>query len=105
MSMTEALEIMSCRSRSSSPKVHAFALFDFFVLVSPGPRTSKSLERTGPIALVRGIVWLGAFTAFIAFHPGAELIECHGAEHRDPLAEHTERHLDGALAALATDQG
>jgi hypothetical protein len=37
MSMTEALEMMSCRSRSSSPEVHAFALFNFFVSASPGP--------------------------------------------------------------------
>jgi hypothetical protein len=34
MSMTEALEMISCRSRSSSPEVHAFA-FNFFVSVSP----------------------------------------------------------------------
>jgi hypothetical protein len=61
----------------------------------------------------------------IAFHPGAELVERHGAEHRDPLAEHPERHpqlslkneqkppsssemnelikISGALAALAPD--
>src|SRR5712664_2757427 len=43
--------------------------------------------------------------AFIATHPGAELVQRHGAEHRDPLAEHPERHPRGALAALATDPG
>jgi hypothetical protein len=36
MSMTEALEMMSSRSRSFSSEVHAFALFDFFVSVSLG---------------------------------------------------------------------
>jgi hypothetical protein len=36
MSMTEALEMMSSRSRSSSSEVQAFALFSFFALVSPG---------------------------------------------------------------------
>jgi hypothetical protein len=35
---------------------------------------------------------------------GAELVQRHGAEHRDPLAEHPERHPHGALAAaLASD--
>jgi len=56
------------------------------------------------------ILWVvGAFdgenTAFIAFHLGAELIERHRAEHRDPLAEHPERHPDRSLAALASDPG
>jgi hypothetical protein len=41
--------------------------------------------------------------ALIAFHPGAELVERHGAQHRDPLAEHPERHPHGALAAPAPD--
>ena len=54
------------------------------------------------------ILWVvgaldGENTAFIAFHLGAELIERHRAEHRDPLAEHPERHPHGALAALASD--
>ena len=48
---------------------------------------------------------LGPFTAFIATHPGAELVERHRAQHRDPLAEHPERHPDRSLAALAADPG
>ena len=40
---------------------------------------------------------------FIATHPGAELVERHGAEHRDALAQHSERHPHGTLAALAPD--
>src|SRR6266481_5564414 len=48
-------------------------------------------------------VSLRALAAFIAFHLRAELVERHGAEHRDPLAEHPERHPHGALAALAPD--
>ncbi len=36
MSKTEALEITSSRSRSSSSEVQAFALFSFFASVSPG---------------------------------------------------------------------
>jgi hypothetical protein len=44
-----------------------------------------------------------SFAAFIAFHPGAELIERHRAEH--PLAEHLERNSHGAFAALAANPG
>ena len=36
-------------------------------------------------------------------HPGAELVERHGAEHRDPITGHPERHPERSLAALATD--
>jgi hypothetical protein len=57
------------------------------------------------VALVCRIISLGPFTALIAFHPGAELVQRHGAEHRDPLAEHLERHPHGVLAALAADLG
>ena len=37
MSKTEAFEMISFRSRSSLSEVQAFALFSFFVSVSPGP--------------------------------------------------------------------
>ena len=60
-------------------------------------------NKPGRVALVCRIVSLRALAAFIATHPGAELVERHGAEHRDPLAEHPERHPHGALAALAPD--
>jgi hypothetical protein len=55
--------------------------------------------------LICGVVSLGALATFIAFHLRAELVERHGAEHRDPLAEHLERNPHGALAALAPDPG
>jgi hypothetical protein len=42
--------------------------------------------KLGRVALVRRIVSLWSLTAFIATHLGAELVERHGAEHRDPLA-------------------
>src|SRR6267142_330142 len=103
MSMTEALEMMSCRSRSSSPEVYAFALFNFFVSVSPGPGHLNPSNEPGRVALVCRIVSLRALTAFIATHPGAELIERHGAEHREPLVEHLERHPDRSLAAFAAN--
>ena len=54
---------------------------------------TKAMPGTGPL------------TAFIAFHLGAELVQRHSAEHRDPLAEHLERHPNRALLALATDPG
>jgi hypothetical protein len=101
MSMTEALEMISCRSRSSSLEVHA--LFNFFVSVSPGTRAFTGFEQTRACRSgLQGSI-APAFTAFIATHLGAELIERHGAEHRDPLTEHLERQPDGALAALAAD--
>jgi hypothetical protein len=103
MSMTEALEMMSSRSCSFSSAVHAFALFNFFVSVSPGPRHLKTSNEPGRVALVCRIVSLRALTAFVATHFSAELVECHGAEHRDSLAEHPERHPDRPLAALASD--
>jgi len=68
MSMTEALETMSCRSRSSSPEVHAFALFNFFVSVSPGPGHLNPSNEPGRVALVCRIVSLRALTAFVATH-------------------------------------
>ena len=38
--------------------------------------------------------------------PITKLVERHGAEHRDPLAEHLEGHPPhGALAAFASDPG
>ena len=52
-------------------------------------------NEPGRVALVCRIVSLRAFAALIAFHPGAELVERHGAEHPDPLAEHPERHPHG----------
>jgi hypothetical protein len=42
--------------------------------------------KLGRVALVRRIVSLRALAAFIVTHLGAELVERHGAEHRDPLA-------------------
>ena len=53
--------------------------------------------KLGRVALVRRIVSLRALAAFIVTHLGAELVERHGAEHRDPLAGATERHPHGAL--------
>jgi hypothetical protein len=41
----------------------------------------------------------------MATHLRAELVQRHGAEHREPFSEHLERHPHGALAALAPDQG
>jgi len=55
----------------------------------------SALNEPGRVALVCRIVSLRAFAALIAFHPGAELVERHGAEHPDPLAEHPERHPHG----------
>jgi hypothetical protein len=46
----------------------------------------KASNKSECNALVCRIISLGSFTAPITFHPGAELIERHGAEHRDPLA-------------------
>jgi hypothetical protein len=43
----EALEMTSSRSRSSSAEVHAFALFDFFVLVSPGSARFRAVDAAG----------------------------------------------------------
>ena len=75
----------------------------FFVSVSPGAGTSKSFERTR--ACRSGLQDSIAPDAcrIYAFHLSAELVERHGAEHRDPLAEHPERHPDRPLAALAPD--
>src|SRR5882762_11357353 len=67
------------------------------------PRHLKASNKPGRVTLVCRIVSLRPFTAFIATHLGAELIERHGVEHRDPLAEHPEWHPHGALAALAPD--
>src|SRR5882757_9025286 len=67
------------------------------------PRHLKASNKPGRVTLVCRIVSLRPFTAFIATHLGAELVERHGAEHRDPLAQHPERHPHGALAALAPD--
>jgi hypothetical protein len=83
MSMTEALEMTSCRSRSSSSEVHAFTL-NFFVSVSPGQGHLKASNEPGRVALVRGCTAPGACrTDRISF--GAELVERHGAGHRDPF--------------------
>jgi hypothetical protein len=69
----------------------------------PRPGHLKASNEPGRVALVCRIVSLRALAAFIATHLGAELVERHGAEHRDPLAEHLERRSHGALAALAPD--
>ncbi len=45
MSKTEALEITSSRSRSSSSEVQAFALFSFFASVSPGSCSGLSTPQ------------------------------------------------------------
>jgi hypothetical protein len=47
MSDGEALERTSCRSRSSWAEVHAFALFDFFVSVSPGSARFRAVDAAG----------------------------------------------------------
>src|SRR5258705_2765048 len=67
------------------------------------PRHLKASNKPGRVTLVCRIVSLRTLTAPIAFHLGAELVERHGAEHRDPLAQHPERHPHGALAAFAPD--
>ena len=67
-----------------------YLIFSFQFL--RGHDISKSSNEPGCIALVRRVVSLMPLAAPIAFHPGAELVERHGAEHRDPLAEHPERH-------------
>ena len=72
---------------------------------SGGTRASKASSKPRRIALLRRIVSLRALAAFIATHLGAELVQRHGAEHRDPLAQHPERHPHGALAAFAPDPG
>ena len=69
------------------------------------PGHLKASNKPGRVTLVCRIVSLRPFTAFIATHSGAKLVERHGAEHRDPLAEHPERHPDRSLAALAADPG
>jgi hypothetical protein len=105
MSMTEALEMTSCRSRSSSSEVHAFAL-NFFVSVSPGPGHLNPSNKPGRIALVYKIVSLRPLAAPIAFHLGAELVERHRAEHWYSLAENLESHPHGALQhSHPTSQG
>src|SRR6266478_538973 len=63
----------------------------------------KASNEPGRVALVCGVISLRPLAAFIATHLGAELVERHGAEHRDPLAKHPERHPYGVLAALAPD--
>ena len=73
------------------------------MLVSEGPGHLKASNKPGGVLLICGAIPLRAFAAFIAAHLGAELVERHGAEHRDPLAQHPERHPHGALAALAPD--
>ena len=54
MSKTEALEMISFRSRSSSPEVHAFALFNFFVSVSPGSCSFPCSRRRGLVLFCLG---------------------------------------------------
>jgi hypothetical protein len=63
----------------------------------------KASSEPGRIALLCRVVSLGQFSAFIATHLGADLVERHRAEHRYSLAEHLERHPDRSLAALASD--
>ena len=45
MSKTEAFEMISFRSRSSSSEVQAFALFSFFVSISPGASSFPGSRR------------------------------------------------------------
>ena len=53
---------------------------------SRGETMASIFFKLGRVALVRRIVSLRALAAFIVTHLGAELVERHGAEHRDPLA-------------------
>jgi hypothetical protein len=73
------------------------------IIEAAGPGHLKASNKPGRVALLRRIVSIGPFTAFIAFHLGAELVERHGAEHWYSLAGHPERHPDRSLAALASD--
>ena len=68
-------------------------------------RHLKASNEPGRVALVCRIVSLRPLVAFIAFHLGAELIERHGADHRNPFTEHLEWNSDRPVAALAPDPG
>jgi hypothetical protein len=74
-----------------------------WIIEGARPGHLKASNEPGRVALVCRIVSLRALAAPIAFHFGAELVQRHRAEHRDPLAEHLERHPDRSLAALASD--
>ena len=76
MSKTEALETMSCRSRSSSPEVHVFALFNFLVSVSPGPGHLNPSNEPGRVALVCRIVSLGRLPHLSQQSPWPNLSRC-----------------------------
>jgi len=54
----------------------------------PRPGHLKASNEPGRVVLVCRVVSLRALAAFIATHPGVELVERHRAQHRDPLAEH-----------------
>ena len=62
-----------------------------WLVEAAGPGHLKASNKPGRVALVCRVVSLRALAALIAFHPGAELVQRHGAEHRYPLAEHPER--------------
>jgi hypothetical protein len=68
-------------------------------------RTSKSFERTRACRSDLQDSIAPAACRIYRNASCAELVERHGAEHREPLAEHLERHPHGALAALAADPG
>jgi hypothetical protein len=61
------------------------------ILEGVGPGHLNASTEPGRIALLRRIVSYWPIAAATAFHPGAELVERHGAEHRYSLAEHLER--------------
>jgi hypothetical protein len=65
----------------------------------------KASNKPGRVALVCRVISLRPVTAFVATHLGTKLVKRHGAEHREPLAEHLERNPDRSLAALASDPG
>jgi len=81
------------------------ALGQDFTLARATPSAASEHYEPGRVALICRIVSLRALAAPIAFHLGAELVQRHGAEHRNPLAEHLEGQPHGALAALAPDPG
>ena len=66
-------------------------------------KASIPSNKAGRVALVCRIVSLRPLAALIATHLGAELVQRHGAEHREPVAEHLERHPDRSLAAFTSD--
>jgi hypothetical protein len=63
----------------------------------------KTSGKAGSVALPRRVVALWPLAAFVALHLGPKIVERPRTQHRQPLADHLERHPHRALAALASD--